>query len=130
MFRESVSSNQSTRTESTDTIDEHVQAQGYLVKRGHLIPSWNRRFFELTSNKLTYYVDESKKVMKGKYDLASDMLVIAIFVHFAFAYSNRNNRRSDIMYLTTTTMEKTVLDEYNISRFPTQSKIRRGMLRV
>ena len=108
MFRESVSSNQSTRTEYTDTIDEHVQAQGYLVKRGHLIPSWNRRFFELTSNKLTYYVDESKKVMKGKYDLASDMLVRDCnFRPFCFCiFQPGNNRRSDIMYLTTTTMEE------------------------
>ena len=55
-------------TESNNQVID-VVSRGYLTKRGRLIPSWNRRFFELTSTKLIYYTDESKAVEKGHFDL-------------------------------------------------------------
>ena len=73
LARNTSTSSQSDYTSAS--IEDHVVAHGYLIKRGHIMPSWNCRYFELTFKKLLYYVDETKKVLKGEFNLAPDMLV-------------------------------------------------------
>lgn len=41
--------------------------EGYLSKQGHIFQSWNRRYFLLTSQKLSYYADHHQKRLKGEY---------------------------------------------------------------
>jgi hypothetical protein len=45
-----------------------IVLEGYLQKQGHIFQSWNRRYFILTTTKLSYYSDStSKKRLKGEY---------------------------------------------------------------
>jgi hypothetical protein len=44
-----------------------VILEGYLSKQGHIFQSWNRRYFLLTAQKLSYYTDSQKKKLKGEY---------------------------------------------------------------
>ena len=72
------------------------------------MPSWNCRYFELTFKKLLYYVDETKTVLKGEFNLAPDMLVRDCnFRPFCFClFQPGNNRRSDLLYLAASNMEE------------------------
>ncbi|CAE7479422.1 CYTH4, partial [Symbiodinium microadriaticum] len=45
--------------------------EGFLIKRGHIIQSWKKRYFILKSHELAYYTDNSTKVLKGVYSLDS-----------------------------------------------------------
>merc|ERR1719489_596450 len=45
---------------------------GWMEKRGQMVTSWCRRYFELyQSGKLVYYTDESKEDRKGIVDLTT-----------------------------------------------------------
>ena len=82
--------------------DEQTQilATGFMVKRGRIIPSWNRRYFELTSNRLDYFSDDSKNDRKGSLTLNAEMVVRDCnFRHFCFCvFQPGNSKRADIMY--------------------------------
>jgi phosphatidylethanolamine-binding protein (PEBP) family uncharacterized protein len=50
--------------------------EGFLQKQGHIFQSWNRRYFILTSSKLSYYTDSSlKKKLKGEYVFTSNSYI-------------------------------------------------------
>ena len=58
---------------------------GWMEKRGQMVTSWNRRYFELhQSGKLAYYTDESKEDRKGIVDLK-----VIIGLNFYDRFNNR-----------------------------------------
>ena len=40
-------------------------AAGYLLKKGHLIPSWKKRYFVLYGRELTYFERTHQVTVKG-----------------------------------------------------------------
>jgi len=49
---------------------------GWMYKEGQLVKSWKKRWFIIESNFLTYFVDETKNVCKGHFELCPDLTVI------------------------------------------------------
>lgn len=55
-----------------------IPKEGYLMKEGHQVKNWKKRYFVLTEGKLTYYVEykEGKYINeKGKLDLIDYMVM-------------------------------------------------------
>ena len=51
--------------------------EGYLVKRGHIVKSWKRRFFVLDNTILTYYSNAGDNKSKGSINLAYAKIITA-----------------------------------------------------
>ena len=50
--------------------------EGFLTKQGHLnFVSWERRYFVLESNKISYFENADKKTLVGRYDFTDDSSV-------------------------------------------------------
>lgn len=81
---------------------------GYMVKRGRLFPTWNRRYFELYPARMVYYSDEDKVSQKGSFKLYPDMMCSDSSTrHFCFClYQPGNDKRLDILYMSTYSMEE------------------------
>jgi hypothetical protein len=90
-----------------DTTSQ-VLATGYITKRGRLVPTWNRRYFKLTASMLVYYADEHKAEKKGSFEFQRDTIVRdCTFRHFCFClFQPGNDKRTDILYLSTRTMKE------------------------
>jgi hypothetical protein len=47
--------------------------EGYLTKQGHKnFFSWENRYFVLEANRLSYYENNDKKTLLGRYDFNDD----------------------------------------------------------
>ena len=44
-----------------------IICSGYLLKRGHIVPSWRRRYFELLENKIKYKADPEDFLGRGEF---------------------------------------------------------------
>lgn len=93
---------------SSDKSTDIPILTGYMVKRGRFIPTWNRRFFELYTDRLIYYSEEDRVSQKGVFELHADtMCHDSSNRHFCFClYQPGNEKRSDILYVATYTMEE------------------------
>ena len=49
---------------------------GTLMKRGHVVKNWKRRFFVLKNQELKYYTDESLSSLKGEYILSRTSVIL------------------------------------------------------
>ena len=48
---------------------------GYMIKRGRVFSSWNRRYFQLFATYILYYTDEAMLLSPRIFRLYPDMLV-------------------------------------------------------
>ena len=80
---------------------------GFMIKRGHVFSSWNKRFFELYSDHLSYYSDELKLLSPHHFRLLPNMLVKDCALRpFCFCiFQPGSDKRNDILYLATYSME-------------------------
>lgn len=61
--------------------------EGFVTKKGSLVPNWKVRWLSLEGNELRYYKDRNKSNMKGKYLISSSSTVTREFT----SIGNNNN---------------------------------------
>lgn len=61
-----------------------MSIEGWLQKKGHLVGSWKKRWFELAFDKkdktvrLKYWTDQSKSDLKGEHVITADSAVVGV----------------------------------------------------
>lgn len=61
MRKEIVGNSPSSEEHSSSGVKTPKRKVGFLMKQGHNVKNWKRRFFVLDQGKLTYYTDRSKR---------------------------------------------------------------------
>jgi len=65
------------RRASSEDFQKNIPKRkvGFLMKQGHQVKNWKRRFFVLFQGKLTYFVDRSKKEKDAGVDEKGKLLL-------------------------------------------------------
>ena len=78
--------------ELTDPLPGEILKTGNLLKQGHYVTNWKKRFFsfELITNSdesikkhytLHYYTDETRKILKGAYIINPESILVILDHH-------------------------------------------------
>lgn len=68
---------QITNTKMSTSSRAAFQKRGFLTKQGQVFKTWNRRFFVLKADSLTYYESEDSLTAKGELSLIGASVVLA-----------------------------------------------------
>lgn len=75
-------------------LKKQMVHEGWLKKQGGLIRNWKRRWFTLEYDGTTvYYVDETKKSVKGRFKVSGDDVSISDHNEVAFGIQINTNQR-------------------------------------
>lgn len=59
-----------------EVLDDYIRKTGHLVKLGHNVKNWKRRFFVLCDDQLAYLKNEHDDRLQGRLSLANGASVV------------------------------------------------------